>query len=143
MGLASRILEELTGDGYRITRARRALVSLLVNANLPLGAPEIGERLASDGVRVNKTTVYRELEFLKGRGYVVEVLIGDGLRRFELKPEGRSHHHHLVCTECNSVACVEIEQCIGDQLKQIEEHSNFKVKEHSLKLFGVCQRCQG
>jgi Fe2+ or Zn2+ uptake regulation protein len=41
------------------------------------------------------------------------------------------------------VACVDIEQCVGDQVKRIEEHSNFKVKEHSLKLFGVCQRCQG
>ena len=138
------ILDELREAGFRLTSARKAIVRVICNASSPLGAPDIIALMASMGVVVNKTTVYRELEFLSGQDLIAEVLVGDGLRRYELMPEGH-HHHHLVCKQCSAVECVEVERCVGEealQIKQIEKKSNFKVTEHSLKFFGLCARCR-
>ncbi|MCK4910417.1 MAG: transcriptional repressor [Thermodesulfovibrionales bacterium] len=138
------ILTELKGGGYRLTQARKAIIQVLCEARAPLGAPDIIVLMASIGTSVNKTTVYRELEFLKGQGLVAEVLVGDGLRRYELMPEGH-HHHHLVCNECSAVECVEVESCVGEDVRQIdhiEKTSDFKVTDHSLKFFGLCARCR-
>ncbi len=144
MGRSEGILKELRQGGFRLTPARRVIIQVLCDARAPLGAPDIIGLMASMGKGVNKTTVYRELEFLKGRRLVAEVLVGDGLRRYELMPEGQ-HHHHLVCKECSAVECVEVERCLGDevrQIDQIEKNSDFKVTDHSLKFFGLCARCR-
>ena len=135
------ILAELREGGYRLTPARRAIVQVLCDARAPLGAPDIIGLMASMGKGVNKTTVYRELEFLKTQRLVAEVLVGDGLRRYELMPAG-NHHHHLVCNECSAVECVEVESCVGEDVRQIEKKSDFKVTDHSLKFFGLCAKCK-
>lgn len=139
------ILEELREGDYRLTPARKAIVKVFCEAQAPIGAPEIIGLMASIGTSVNKTTVYRELEFLKRLELVAEVLVGDGLRRYELMPEGHHHHHHLVCNECSAVECVEVERCVGEDVRQIdliEKLSDFKVTDHSLKFFGICARCR-
>ena len=144
MGRTQGILAELKEAGFRLTPARKALVQVLCDARAPLGVPDIIGLMASMGKGVNKTTVYRELEFLKTRRLVAEVLVGDGLRRYELMPAG-NHHHHLVCNQCSAVECVEVERCVGDealQIDQIEKNSDFKVTDHSLKFFGLCGRCR-
>lgn len=141
MDRSANIIDDLRSAGYRLTPARRVLVSILSDASSPLGVPELIELMADSGASVNKTTVYRELEFLRQREFVTEVLVGDGLRRFELMPEGH-HHHHLVCKECNKVECVEVERCVGEEVSQIEKISDFKITEHSLKFFGLCGKCR-
>ena len=135
------ILSQLRAKGHRITRARGAMVSIFTDANAPLGAPELGVLMTELGAGVNKTTIYRELEFLKLEGVIAEVNVGDGVRRYELMPKGH-HHHHLVCNGCSAVECIEVERCVEDDLRDIEKKSDFKVTDHSLKFFGLCARCR-
>ncbi len=136
------ILDGLKAGGFRLTPARKAIIQVLCDAEAPLGAPETMALMSSLGANVNKTTVYRELEFLMQQDLVAEVLVGDRLRRYELMPEGHHHHHHLVCNECSAVECVEVERCVGEEIDQIEKNSDFKVTDHSLKFFGLCARCR-
>ncbi len=136
------ILKELRAKGFRITRARSAMVRIFSGALSPLGAPEMAGLMAELGSSVNKTTIYRELEFLMGQGLITEVLVGDGIRRYELMPEGQHHHHHLVCNECSAVECVEVERCVEEHVRTIEKQNDFKVTDHSLKFFGLCAKCR-
>ena len=106
-----------------------------------MSAPEILGLMESMGHPVNKTTVYRELDFLETQEIARSIIVADGMRRYELA-HGNGHHHHLVCTGCNAVECVEIEQCITEDVSCIERRSGFKVTEHSLKFYGLCQRCR-
>ncbi len=141
MDRSESILKELRAKGFRITRARSAMVRILSDADSPLGAPEMARLMAEVGSSVNKTTIYRELEFFKGQGFITEVLVGDGMRRYEFKPEGL-HHHHLVCNECSAVECVEVERCVEEHVRAIEKKNDFKVTDHSLKFFGLCAKCR-
>jgi Fe2+ or Zn2+ uptake regulation protein len=134
------ILERLRRAGHRLTRGRKAIVGVFSGARAPLTVGEVHASLGRKGVSVNRTTVYREVDFLKGQGLLREIRLGDGQGRYELR--SGSHHHHLVCIRCRSIQCVELRQCLALAEEQIVRESNFRVMEHSLELFGLCADCQ-
>jgi Fe2+ or Zn2+ uptake regulation protein len=136
----TKILDKLRTDGYRLTRARQAIIDIFLKSPVPLSVPELMTGLKKRKLPVNKTTVYREVDFLKAREMVREIQLGDGLRRYELWSGG--HHHHLVCVRCNHIECLELEECLGAMEKKITKDKNFKLIEHSLEFFGLCAVCQ-
>ncbi|OIP95569.1 hypothetical protein AUK40_05960 [Candidatus Wirthbacteria bacterium CG2_30_54_11] len=130
---------ELKSRGLPITRSRRAIAEFLDASTAALSAIEIIDHLHSQGITVNKTTVYRELDILEREHLVVELDMGDGLKRYELSP--RQHHHHLFCASCKKVVCLPVEQDLGEVEKQLENQTNFKISGHDLKFFGTCSDC--
>lgn len=135
------ILADWKRRGLRLTRTRRSLVMVFLERAAPLAAAHILRDLAKQSVKVNKTTVYRELERLEGLGLLRSVQLGDRKKYYELA--GAEHHHHLVCLACERVQDVDInEQDLVRQEKQCEEEKRFKIVRHALEFFGVCQECQ-
>lgn len=116
----------------RQTKTKRALLDLLGKTKAPLSVPEIVDKLG-----VNKTTIYRELAAFKDQ--VSEVDFGDGLKRYELTPEG--HHHHAVCTGCQRVVELEIEPSIAKLESAVRKQSGFKLGKHLIEFFGTCKAC--
>ena len=114
------------------------IVAVLQQHRLPLTELEIRNSLAQLENIVNKTTVYREMEYLLLKGVATEVDFGDRKKRYELKGK---HHHHVVCTNCKKVD----EIIIKDDLKNIERmifrSKHFKITNHTLEFFGLCQKC--
>ena len=122
----------------RITRAREAVISIIFEANFPLDAPTIISKLNSKNIKVNKTTVYRELDFLLKNGLLKLVFLKPSIVHYEsaLLP----HHHHLVCTNCDSIEEVD---CVIDEdklLKKVEK-KGFNLKNHKFEMYGVCASC--
>lgn len=101
----------------------------------PIEVSELVKRL-----RVNKTTVYRQLERLIGLGEVQTVEFGDGKKRYEIKTD--YHHHHLVCNNCSKATCFEVNNDLGVLEKRIRKDFSFKVSYHNLEFFGLCNNCQ-
>ena len=101
---------------------------------------ELRSRLLKRGVKVNKTTVYRQLAGLKARGAVREVDFGDGKKRFEAN--NREHHHHLFCTKCKRVDEVRLSGEFAHLEKAIGRNKKFKIIDHSLEFFGLCANCR-
>ena len=134
------ILERLKSRGYRLTRARKAIIEILLGSRQPLDVNAVRVLLTEKNLNVNKTTVYRELDFLKGENLIREIQLGDGKRRYEVL--GDDHHHHLVCMNCDMVECVELERCMEEEERRIFEKSSFRAINHSLKFFGLCAKCQ-
>lgn len=74
---------------------------------------------------------------LSERGKLVRVDLGDGRARFE--PRG-SHHEHIVCSECGTVA--EVPGClVGQALPEVERTTGFSVTGHRLTFSGLCGSC--
>ncbi len=133
------LLDALRKAGCRLTRARRALLDVLVEADKPLAVPDIVQRLRRAGVAVNKTTAYREVSFLVARGLAAAVDFGDGAKRYELV-EG-DHHHHFVCMSCKDVAELEIEDSLATVLRKVARQTGAKVTGHAVEFFGLCRSC--
>lgn len=105
---------------------------LISNSKLPVDASYLIKKL-----KVNKTTVYRQIEKLLSENVIIEVELGDGKKRYELK--NLDHHHHLVCKKCGNLEDIKLDEKLI--LSEVAMKSNFKVENHSFEFFGICVNC--
>ncbi|MCZ6693755.1 MAG: transcriptional repressor [Bacteroidetes bacterium] len=90
--------------------------------------------------RVSRATVYNSLDLLVECDLVSKHQFGKNIAEYE-KSFGYKQHDHVICTECHKVVefCDPrvhgIQTLVGDLL-------NFKVLNHSLNLYGICEDCQ-
>jgi Fur family transcriptional regulator, ferric uptake regulator len=72
-------------------------------------------------------------------GIIRRIDFREGFERFEFQDH---HHHHIVCTDCGQAEefdLCEVEDISAHALKMSKK---FKViKDHSLELFGLCNKC--
>jgi Fur family ferric uptake transcriptional regulator len=139
----AKLKDNLKEKGYKLTPQRRAIVDIMIdNEGKHLTAEEIYDLVKLDCPEIGLATVYRTILLLEEMGILSKIDLGDNCSRFELVHEEESHqHHHLICTECNDI--IEVEGDLLDTLEDtIENKYNFKIKNHSLKFFGVCSKCQ-
>lgn len=129
----------LKSQGFRITKIRLGLIQLIVQKQRLHTTTQILQLLRPTFIRLNKTTVYRELQFLNTAGIVRAVDLGDGKKRWEI---AKDHHHHLVCTNCQSVAHVNLREDWIVEARKIAMANQFTLFDHQLELFGTCSNCQ-
>lgn len=133
------LVEELKKRSFPLTRARRAIAQEFETATGAFSAVELLQRLYQAGLKVNKTTVYRELDNLVREKLVEELDMGEGLKRYELSPN--RHHHHVFCAQCKKVVCLPMDDELHLVEKRIEQETHFVVQGHDLKFFGICPEC--
>ena len=135
------LVESVRSRGFRITKIREEMLGIFTSLSQPQSAQELLATISRKHPTVNKTTIYRELEFLVNNGIVTAIDILDGMKRYELKEEDH-HHHHLVCKECRDIQCVEMPHHDLDALEaNIVKNHKFTVTSHVLEFFGVCDKC--
>lgn len=134
------ILVQLKTNGHRLTQIRKAILSLLIKSPEPFSSPDLQSLLLQKKMLVNKTTVYRELAFLKKQNIVRELQFRDSIKQYEIMPE--NHHHHIVCVNCEKVEDVELNKDLDKTEKAISKSMNFKIINHSLEFFGLCAKCK-
>ena len=83
----------LRQGGMRITRQRQLVMAALLQAGGPLTAEAVAEQ-SGDPTGCNRSTVYRTLAALEGRGLVYRRLGADGSTLYALRRE----HHGIFCT---------------------------------------------
>jgi Fe2+ or Zn2+ uptake regulation protein len=114
-----------------------ALLDVLFDAAGPLTHAEIGRRLEPD--RVNRVTLYRTLEVLRGAGIVHRLENPDRVWRFGVC--GRTHpghcHPHFTCRLCGTVEC--LRDVTLPRPAGLERA--YRVEEQELYMRGVCGRC--
>lgn len=138
------------GCGYRITLGREAILDVLAKTDKHLSAEEIYTRVHSRYPSVGLTTVYRTLDVLTAVGLVYKFDFGDRRARYELAegPKGEHHHHHLVCTSCNRV--IDYTDFIDEEVELLRETEkglskkyDFKITNHLIQFYGICNTCNG
>lgn len=108
------------------------VIDILEKSSSPLDAATLVSRL-----RVNKTTVYRQIEKLLNSGEIVEVDLGEGKKRYESK--NLKHHHHLVCKNCGNLEDVDLDESV--LIDQLRRKTSFNIQSHNLEFFGLCVKC--
>src|SRR5438105_1213327 len=118
------IISKLKLSGHRITPARSRIVDLFINSSEPISAIDLIEAFKKLNIKVNKTTIYRELDFLIEKALIKEIEFGEGRKRYELDT---GHHHHLVCLNCKKVEDVDLKTDLSAEEKLIEKNTGFKI----------------
>lgn len=137
MNSSDKIINQLRQDNQKITKIRQAIINFVLKQKIPVSALTIQTDLF-DG-NINKTTIYRQLEFLKIQKIVQEIEFGDGKKRYEIL---KDHHHHLICTNCKKIEEIALENHLEQEEKRIQKLTNFKNIQHNLEFFGLCRQCQ-
>jgi Fur family transcriptional regulator, ferric uptake regulator len=131
----------LDGEGQRYTPNRRAVIRILTEADRPLTTAEVVDR--GDGLP--QSSVYRNLGVLEAAGAVRRIAGGDEFTRFELAEDLAGHHHHLICTDCGSVADFTVpptvERGLEAALHEVAAAAGFTADDHRLDLVGRCASC--
>lgn len=125
----------------RTTETRRVILTILHQAESPLPPLEILERCHRVGRRANKTTIYRDLEVMEKAGIVRKVIVSDRAQYFELTERG--HHHHFICTQCERIEDVPIEDAgLLTQARALGKKMKFLIEQHTVEFYGQCRSCQ-
>jgi Fe2+ or Zn2+ uptake regulation protein len=132
---ADEFIEILKNRKKRITPGRTKIINFFCKSTYPLSPETIVKKTG-----MNKTSIYRELEFLLKLGFIQEVDFGDGTKRYELKD--LKHHHHLICLRCKKVQDISFNENLEWEESNIKKHQKFQVLRHDLEFFGYCQNCQ-
>lgn len=138
------ILERLkhytnTHSNVKNSKKREYVLNAIYNSKAHLSSDEIykivKERYDKD---IGIATVYRILSFLE-EAKLVEFITINGTKYYEIKDD--KHHDHIICLKCGVVKefCdKEIERLQEDVAKKL----GFKLVDHKLILFGICEKCQ-
>ncbi len=133
-------LAKLKQSGRRSTPLRTVLLSLFEHGTHPQSAAELQQKIAKQGLKINKTTLYRQLDTLLEHGIIREIHLDDEVMRFELVRPG-DHHHHLVCRGCRTIQDVDFDDGTSEAKKLAERTFGFVTLEHRLEFFGYCKTC--
>ncbi len=136
----SELTEQLRAKSRKITGPRQKILDVLRMNRHPVTIKELFAQMPRGDCDL--VTVYRSLHLLESMGMVKRFDFGDGTARFELidGPDG-GHHHHLICTRCESI--VELEDCFAKEMElSVAKRNGFASVTHRLEFFGICPKCQ-
>jgi Fe2+ or Zn2+ uptake regulation protein len=103
-----------------------------------LSIDEIYSAIKEDYASISKTTVYRNVRQLAEMGTIKQVLLEDGLERYDLNIHD---HHHFTCTACATIYDVEIEGLL-DFSQCLDENYGFTTETINLSFTGLCDVCR-
>lgn len=132
--------KDLRNAGLKATLPRLKILELFEKSDeRHLSAEDVYKVLLNAGDDVGLATVYRVLTQFEDAGLLVRHHFESGKAIFELN-EG-NHHDHIVCVKCGVVEefyDAEIER----RQKEAAESRGFIMQEHSLMIYGICEKCQ-
>jgi len=134
----SKIIDELS---CRNTKVRFGIISIFHQTKKPISTAEILTLLKNNySTTANKTTIYRQLEFLVSKN-MISVTDIEGTKYYQLNRD--QPHQALVCSQCHDIIPLENEISISSQtISEIEQKHSFKINHYSFLCFGSCQKCQ-
>lgn len=133
------ITGELKRRGYRITPQRVMILSIIEHSDEHISAENIYDHIIEKYPGINISTVYRALELLKQLGLIYEIDLGGGSVGYH--PEGKGHHHHLICRECGSVT--DVSESVVFSVKAILMQAfDFDADLRHMAINGLCGKCR-
>lgn len=134
---AEEIIQELAGQGLRITDQRRTLAKLFAETEGYLMAKDVYEVMGKQYSGLSFDTVYRNLRLMHDLGVLEQFVFEDGVK-FRVHCADFMHHHHLICLHCDKT--FPISYC--PMIDAAELPTQFEVVKHKFEIYGYCKDCQ-
>jgi Fur family ferric uptake transcriptional regulator len=131
----------LTSRGLKFTSERNIILQEAFHRHDHFEAEDLLSSIKKKGKRTSRATIYRTLELLVQCGLLEVVDFGGNSHHYE-HILGHQHHDHLVCERCGRI--IEFTHGQLEKLKEkVCQEMNFDSRSHTLKIFGICERCRG
>jgi Fur family transcriptional regulator, zinc uptake regulator len=126
--------------GVRFTDLRRQIFTLILEADGPVGAYDLLDRLKEARKKAAPPTVYRALDFLLAQGLIHRL---ERLNAFIGCPESGHHDHpvhFLICRGCGSVGEIE-DHAVEAALRRVAATAGFRPERTMIEVEGTCATC--
>ena len=132
------IVQKLKAHGCKITPQRLAIVEILATSEGHPSVENIHDQLKKNFPTMSLATVYKNIALIKSFGEVLELGFPDGSNRYD---GNRPYPHpHVICIKCKKIVDPDLDST--DLLKkEVAEETNFKILNHRLDFFGICNDC--
>jgi Fur family ferric uptake transcriptional regulator len=137
--IAKTWLDQLQENGYRLTKARRAVVKTVAATDRALTPLQVFDLAREQNPALGLVTVYRTLEKLEELHLIQRVHQPEGCQAFIAASQ--AHQHLLLCQKCGQVKFFEGDD-LDDLIVAISEKTGYQIGEHWLQLFGLCGDCR-
>jgi Fe2+ or Zn2+ uptake regulation protein len=133
------ILGQLRSHGGRATAARRATITVLLEApRNHLSSEDIIREVRARQPEVAESTVYRALAALEDLGVVEHVHLGHGPSTYHLTGQA---HQHLVCRQCGRVVEVPDSE-FAELSERLSAGYGFEIDPRHFAILGRCRHCR-
>ncbi|GGE39692.1 Fur family transcriptional regulator [Actibacterium pelagium] len=127
-------------NSLKFTPTRRRVLEILLDRHQAMGAYDILEVLAVEGMGSQPPVAYRALDFLVSNGLAHKI---ERLNAYvACSHQGEDHTPgFMICTECKTVAEVpaaSVRSILGEAASQ----TGFRVDRAMIEAEGVCANCQ-
>jgi Fur family transcriptional regulator, zinc uptake regulator len=125
--------------GARLTELRRRVLRLILEAEGPLTAYQLLDRLKETRKSAVPPTIYRSLDFLIGQRLIHKL---ERLNAFVPCVE-TGHEHHaqfLICRQCGGVTEIE-DRTATSALEHAAEREGFHPRDAVVEIEGTCAAC--
>lgn len=131
--------DELKQAGLKSTLPRIKVLKLLESSRgQHLSAEDVYQQTLKNKESIGLATIYRVLTQFETAGLVLRHNFGER-SVFELADS--DHHDHMVCMDCGVI--IEFHDDTIEKLQvSIAEQNSFKILDHSLCLYGLCENCR-
>ncbi len=131
---------KISEHGGRMTRSRREVMRVLLEAEAPLSPREIRARARQHYPSLGLVTVYRTLDVLESLAFVRRVHREDGCHAYF--PATPGHHHILLCRRCGRALEFTGGSELAALIERLEAETGYRVEDHLLQLLGLCPACR-
>lgn len=131
------IIETLKAKRLRVTPQRFAVYANLLDRTDHPTAEQILTDLNQDGPISSQATIYNSLQALRQVGLVREVLLGEGVCRYDANVDP---HHHFRCRCCGAIEDIPWQQLQNIDISQVR--AGLQVDGYEVTVHGVCENCQ-
>ncbi len=131
----------LKNNALKFTKQRELILKFLYENDEHYTPEDIYMLLKKEYPDVNLgiATVYRTLTLLEESDIASSISFGAQGKKYELGL--KKHHDHLICTSCGAI--IEFfDDTIESQQEIIAKKFNFKMTDHTMKIVGLCEKCQ-
>ena len=139
------IIDELKNiiksKGMKYTEQRAIILQILVNLDDHLNAEDIHNIIQNEYPEQNIgiATIYRTLNFLEEVNLISSISFGKNGKKYEGNTD--EHHDHLICTSCGKIVEF-LDDSIEERQEYIANKNGFKITDHSMQIYGLCDKCQ-
>ncbi len=129
-------------SGHKLTPQRQIILDTLCEMGGHVTVAELYEQIGGRFPAIDRSTVYRALDFFGDLGLVRATDVG-GTAVYEIAgtPEADGHaHHHLICRDCGV-----IDHVAGDAFNEfagrLRDEFGFAAAVDGLTVYGLCREC--
>lgn len=130
---------ELKQAGLKSTLPRIKILKMLEsNHKRHLSAEDVYRIMLDREENIGLATIYRVLTQFEAAGLVLRHHFAD---RSVFELADTDHHDHMLCVECGKIIEF-LDKSIEKAQLSIAKKNNFEIQDHSLYLYGKCDKCQ-